>query len=143
MRFDWGHGLALALAAFVVFMLYFLLLATGEETVQDKPYERGLKYQERLDAAQNVVRFAPCTVFVQDARVYLRVRGEKPEGKWTFRYAASARHDFSRPISPVFKGRYWQDSTPTPLPAPGLWTVEAEWTDGKRPYFHQQKIHMP
>lgn len=143
MKLHWGHGLAAAMSAFAAFMLYFLLRATAEETVRDKPYEQGLKYQERLDAAQNVVRFSPCTVVVQNMRLYLRIRGEKPEGQWTMRYAASAKHDFSQTLSPKLERDYWEDSTTRVLTAPGLWTVEAEWTDGKRPYYYQQKIQMP
>jgi nitrogen fixation protein FixH len=144
-KWHWGHGLAAAMALFALFMLYFVWLASGDSDaeVRGKAYEAGLRYEERLEAARNAARFAPCSLEAIGRKVYWRVRGEKPEGRWTFRYAADARHDFSRPLRPVFFPDYWQDSTDAPLAAPGLWTVEVEWTDGRRPFFYQQKIQLP
>lgn len=51
LRFHWGHGVVLAFVAWVSLMLSFLASAIfgGTDSLQDdRPYERGLAYEQRL-----------------------------------------------------------------------------------------------
>jgi hypothetical protein len=53
-NFSWGHGIVIALAAFIIFILSMMFLFTNgqknSEMVTDNYYEEELKYQDVIDA---------------------------------------------------------------------------------------------
>jgi hypothetical protein len=53
-NFSWGHGVVIALAAFIIFILSMLFLfpngQKNSEMVTDNYYEEELKYQDVIDA---------------------------------------------------------------------------------------------
>ena len=61
MKFNWGTGIVLAFAAFIVFILYFVVLSTRDpasnhDLVTEDYYKKELKYQEDLDAVKHLAR---------------------------------------------------------------------------------------
>ncbi len=53
-NFSWGHGVVIALAAFIIFILSMLFLfpngQKNSEMVTDNYYEEELQYQDVIDA---------------------------------------------------------------------------------------------
>ena len=58
MKISWGTGIVLAFAAFITFILYFVVLASTDEKanhdlVTDHYYEKELDFQNQIDASRN------------------------------------------------------------------------------------------
>lgn len=57
---NWGHGLMIALGGFIVFILFLILVfpmgKQNAEMISNDYYEEELKYQDVIDAKQNVAQ---------------------------------------------------------------------------------------
>lgn len=69
-NFSWGHGVVIALFAFIVFILSMLFLfpngQKNSEMVTDNYYEEELKYQDVIDAKQNADNLKEKPVYSQE-----------------------------------------------------------------------------
>ncbi|WP_018674679.1 FixH family protein [Riemerella columbina] len=56
-KFSWGHGVVVALASFIIFILYLIFVFShgqqNSELVSDDYYEEELGYQKVIDAKNN------------------------------------------------------------------------------------------
>lgn len=61
-KFTWGHGVVLALASFIIFILYLIFVfSSGQqnsELVSDNYYEDELAYQTVIDAKNNAAKLS-------------------------------------------------------------------------------------
>lgn len=69
-NFSWGHGVFIALAAFIIFILSMLFLfpngQKNSEMVTDNYYEEELKYQDVIDAKKRADELQEKPVYSQD-----------------------------------------------------------------------------
>lgn len=69
-KFNWGHGLALALAAFIAFILSMIFLFSkgwnNAEMVSNHYYEEELLYQQVIDAKNNAQHLREQPIYQQD-----------------------------------------------------------------------------
>ncbi len=69
-KFSWGHGVVIALAAFMIFILAMLFLfpngQKNSEMVTDNYYEEELKYQDVIDAKKRADELQEKPVYSQD-----------------------------------------------------------------------------
>lgn len=69
-KFSWGHGVVIALAAFMIFILSMLFLfpngQKNSEMVTDNYYEEELKYQDVIDAKKRADELQEKPVYNQD-----------------------------------------------------------------------------
>jgi len=69
-NFSWGHGVFIALAAFIIFILSMLFLfpngQKNSEMVTDNYYEEELKYQDVIDAKKRADTLQEKPVYSQD-----------------------------------------------------------------------------
>lgn len=69
-NFSWGHGVVIALLAFIVFILSMLFLfpngQKNSEMVTDNYYEEELKYQDVIDAKKRADELHEKPVYSQD-----------------------------------------------------------------------------
>lgn len=70
-NFTWGHGIVLALASFMIFILSMLFLfpngQKNSEMVTDHYYEEELEYQSVIDAKKRADSLVEKPAFFQDA----------------------------------------------------------------------------
>lgn len=68
-KFTWGHGIALALACFIGFILYLIFIfPIGKQTsdlVSDNYYQDELEYQKVIDAKKNADQLSQNPFFAQ------------------------------------------------------------------------------
>ena len=68
-KFTWGHGIALALACFIGFILYLIFIfPIGKQTsdlVSDNYYQDELEYQKVIDAKKNADKLSQKPFFAQ------------------------------------------------------------------------------
>ncbi|GAA5099286.1 hypothetical protein GCM10023210_36510 [Chryseobacterium ginsengisoli] len=69
-NFSWGHGVVIALVAFIVFILSMMFLfpngQKNSEMVTDNYYEEELKYQDVIDAKKRADDLQEKPVYSQD-----------------------------------------------------------------------------
>jgi hypothetical protein len=69
-KFTWGHGVVIALAAFMIFIISMLFLfpngQKNSEMVTDNYYEEELKYQDVIDAKKRADTLQEKPVYSQD-----------------------------------------------------------------------------
>ncbi|ASW75549.1 FixH protein [Chryseobacterium piperi] len=69
-NFSWGHGVVIALAAFIIFILSMLFLfpngQKNSEMVTDNYYEEELQYQDVIDAKKRADDLQEKPVYSQD-----------------------------------------------------------------------------
>ncbi|MEC5173067.1 FixH family protein [Chryseobacterium nepalense] len=69
-KFTWGHGVVIALLAFMAFILSMLFLfpngQKNSEMVTDNYYEEELKYQDVIDAKKRADNLQEKPVYTQD-----------------------------------------------------------------------------
>jgi len=70
-NFSWGHGIIIALGAFIIFILSMLFLfpngQKNSEMVTDNYYEEELKYQDVIDAKKRADELQEKPTYTQDA----------------------------------------------------------------------------
>lgn len=68
-KFTWGHGIALALASFIGFILYLIFIfpigKQNSDLVTENYYEDELEYQKVIDAKNNANSLAQKPFFAQ------------------------------------------------------------------------------
>jgi hypothetical protein len=69
-KFSWGHGIALALASFIIFILYMVIYfgngMKNAEMVSDNYYDDELNYQQVIDAKSNAEKLAVKPIYLQN-----------------------------------------------------------------------------
>ncbi|MDQ0592455.1 hypothetical protein QFZ37_000824 [Chryseobacterium ginsenosidimutans] len=69
-KFSWGHGVVIALASFIIFILSMMFLfpngQKNSEMVTDNYYEEELKYQDVIDAKKRADQLQEKPVYSQD-----------------------------------------------------------------------------
>lgn len=70
-KFNWGHGIALALGSFMAFILFMILVfpngKQGAELVTDHYYNEELLYQSVIDSKKNAEKLPTKPVYNQTA----------------------------------------------------------------------------
>lgn len=70
-KFNWGHGIALALGSFMAFILFMILVfpngKQGAELVTEHYYNEELQYQSVIDAKKNAEQLSEKPVYAQSS----------------------------------------------------------------------------
>lgn len=70
-KFNWGHGIALALGSFMAFILFMILVfpngKQGAELVTEHYYNEELQYQSVIDAKKNAEHLSAKPIYAQSA----------------------------------------------------------------------------
>ncbi|MFZ9031790.1 MAG: FixH family protein [Robiginitalea sp.] len=146
MKFNWGTGIVLAFAAFIVFILYFVVLSTRDpasnhDLVTEDYYKKELKYQEDLDAARNLEKIeGGVTARITDKGLQIEFPGimdpEKIIGKVSLYRPSNKQLDFETPIQLSNK----QLLIPKSRLLDGRWDIRVYWTYEGKPYLYRSRM---
>lgn len=109
MKLNWGTGIVLAFIAFIAFILYFVILASTDNSadhdlVTEDYYKEELAYQNEIDALDNAKTYASQVSYVRveeglEISIPTEMQNNEIEGKVSL-YRPSNKHlDFDFPIS--------------------------------------------
>jgi nitrogen fixation protein FixH len=146
MKFNWGTGIVLAFVAFIIFILYFVVLSfrdpeSNHDLVSEDYYQQELKYQDDLDAAGNLNKTG-ARIIVTKTGDGLRVAfpaafaPEKIEGTVSLYRPSNKQLDFKTPIQLSER----QLLIPKSRLLDGRWDIRIDWTYEGKPYLYQQKL---
>lgn len=70
-KFNWGHGIAIALGSFIIFILYMVIYfgngMKNAEMVSEDYYQEELDYQEVIDAKKSAEELPIKPIYLQNA----------------------------------------------------------------------------
>ncbi len=146
MKFNWGTGIVLAFVAFILFILYFVVLSfrdpeSNHDLVSEDYYQQELKYQDDLDAARNLDETG-ARIAIAKTGEGLRVEfpatfsPEKIKGSISLYRPSNKQLDFKTPIQLSER----QLLIPKSRLLDGRWDIRIDWTYEGKPYLYQQKI---
>lgn len=99
-KFHWGHGLMLALASFMIFIITLILLAGNMgEMVEDNYYEKTLRFQDDIDAQKRANSLVNKPEIVKQANGFVIRFHETPqEGTILFLRSNNSENDINQPL---------------------------------------------
>jgi nitrogen fixation protein FixH len=146
MKFNWGTGIVLSFVAFILFILYFVVLSfrdpeSNHDLVTEDYYKQELNYQQDLDAARNLTESGE-RIVVAKTQEGLRVEfppafaSEKITGKVSLYRPSNKQLDFNTPIQLSER----QLLIPKSRLLDGRWDIRIEWTYQGKPYLYQERL---
>ncbi|MGB5402439.1 FixH family protein [Robiginitalea sp.] len=146
MKFNWGTGIFLSFVAFIVFILYFVVLSfrdpqSNHDLVTEDYYQQELKYQQDIDASANLNKSGAqiqVTKIPEGLSVVFPATFTPDEIKGTVSlYRPSNKQlDFKTPIQLSER----QLLIPKSRLLDGRWDIRIEWTYEGKPYLYQNKL---
>jgi hypothetical protein len=146
MKFNWGHGIALAYGTFALVLLAVVIKTTQfkHSLVTEAYYEKDLAYQEQYDKLANSQQLKQqVKVWKDDASHSLSI--SFPEelkdiaGEVTFYRPSNSDKDFTVPFQ-LENGNLLEYDTREMLS--GLWTIKIDWKAGQTPYYQEVYVDI-
>jgi len=141
MKFNWGHGIAIVIGAFMIMILYFLFnsFTYKQELVSDDYYAKEVAYQQEIDKRENT-QGLPIEAEFTEKGLVLTFPHSTAKGKLHFFRPSNLDLDFELEIN--------ADSNSQQIILPekfksGLWKLKADWKDKGKAYFHEQSFVAP
>ena len=146
MKLNWGTGIAAAIIAFMIFILFMVFKAsmTSTDLYAEDYYQQELDYETRITAKKN-------SMGVEEG-VVLELKGDAlsitfppevdpsiMEGSVHFYRPDDARFDQRFPLT---KGTYEQ-KIPLEKLAPGNYQIKMSWTEGTKPFYTEKSFFIP
>lgn len=139
-NFTWGHGIILALASFIIFILSMLFLfpngQKNSEMVTDQYYEEELQYQNVIDAKKRADELSEKPVYSQTAKgITLKFPQDINNTNSTFNFVLNRSDDQNLDIKKTVRLDADQSFTiPAAVLKNGNYTLRMTWTKDKTDY---------
>jgi nitrogen fixation protein FixH len=146
MKLNWGYGIALFYATFVVVLLYFVVQSTQQDNslVSEQYYADDIHYQQHYDKLRNAQALAKdleiSRLAAQEA-IYLQFPEDlgPVSGKVQLFCPSDSQADFSTPVKT--DAGFSQTVSSKNLKR-GLWRVKVDWTAGGKAYYREEAITL-
>lgn len=142
MKWNWGMGIVVVAASFVIFILNLVYRCSNErvDLVSDRYYENELRYEERLHSQRNVNQDRAGIKFRETNNSLTLIYPAKAlNGTVNFFRPDDSRLDFNLPVQPDDSSR--QHLSLSELKK-GIWRVQVSWSAGRSPYYEEHEIRI-
>lgn len=144
---NWGHKIAIVIIAFILIMLGMVYVAYRQtnEMEDTNYYEKELKYQSKIDAANNLNEAGGDSILSQDNRgVIVHIPGalmtDFKNGRIEFLRSDSEQKDFNLNFAPDTSGIFLIDRSKFSY---GIYKARIQWENGTKHYYKEQAIFLP
>jgi hypothetical protein len=146
MKFNWGTKLAIAMAAFMIMIIIFVVLMASQkvELVEPDYYPKGQNYQEhmnnklRADQLPEAVKIA-----VEDCKLKIIFPAQFEYSKLTgivdFHHRSESNKDYQTELKPDQSGI----STHEIGQLHGRYILQIEWKYNDKTYFSEESLNLP
>jgi hypothetical protein len=146
MKFNWGTKLAIAMAAFMIMIIIFVVLMASQkvELVEPDYYPKGQNYQEhmnnklRADQLPEAVKIA-----VEDGKLKIIFPAQFEYSKLTgivdFHHRSESNKDYQTELKPDQSGI----STHEISQLHGRYILQIEWKYNDKTYFSEESLNLP
>lgn len=139
-NFSWGHGVVIALAAFIIFILSMMFLfpngQKNSEMVTDNYYEEELQYQDVIDSKKRADELQEKPVFSQDTnRIKITFPKDNTPSNTTVKFVLNRTDDQNLDIKKsVELDANHTFIIPAQVLKMGNYTLRLSWTKDKTDY---------
>ncbi len=147
MKINWGTGLVIALAAFITFIMYFVITMITDkdynhDLVVEEYYKQEIGFQDELNAEQNAENLPYKIQFEKSKEGILLIFPQEiaktfQNGSISFYRVSDKNMDFEKPI--VLKNNQMQ--IPASQVLAGRWNISVRWQMGDKTFLFKQKIN--
>lgn len=146
MKLNWGYGIAIFYASFMVVLLYFVIKTTTHDNslVMENYYEQDLKYQSHYDRVVNTKRLKQPVTFKQnDAAQTIEI--QFPEGIKNIRgtvqlFRPSTKHRDMTLAVTTDESKMMVISTKQLQP--GRWKIKMNWEGDEKEFYSEEYIEL-
>jgi hypothetical protein len=143
---NWGHKLTVVIGIFILAMLSMVYLAFQQtnDMVDTNYYDKELKYQLKIDAAQNLNAASTevlVTQFEKNVKILLPKNLIKnfANGKLEFLKSDDKRRDLNLSFQPDTAGQFIIDGKRF---VRGLYKVRLQWESEDKSYYREQDLML-
>ncbi|RRQ47165.1 FixH family protein [Chryseobacterium sp. SC28] len=138
-KLNWGHGLAIALGCFILFILFLIFIfpigKQNAEMVSDNYYEEELNYQEVIDAKNNAAKLEKIPSYQATREGILMtfpetIKADDNKVNFILFRTDDANLDVKKEVT-------LQHNTfliPKKVISKGSYTLKIKWKENKKPY---------
>ncbi|MFN8165797.1 MAG: FixH family protein [Bacteroidia bacterium] len=144
MKLNWGHGIAIFVLIFIVFILNLVYKCTKEnvDLVRADYYDKEIHFQDQINSTNNTKALAtPLNVLSQNNEIRIdfpqSLKDSGVEGTITLMKPDNAKFDFNVPVR--CDGNLTQ-AIPSEKMQKGLWNIIINFKSGSTPYYFEQKL---
>ena len=143
---NWGHKLTVVIGIFILAMLSMVYLAFQQtnDMVDTNYYDKELKYQLKIDAAQNLNAASTevlVTQFEKNVKILLPKNLTKnfANGKLEFLKSDDKKRDLNLSFQPDTAGQFIIDGKRF---VKGLYKVRLQWESEDKSYYREQDLML-
>lgn len=143
---NWGHKITAVIAIFIIAMMSMVYLAFQQtnDMVDTNYYDKELKYQLKIDAAQNLNSATSevlVTQFEKNVRVILpkNLIQNFANGKLEFLKSDDKKKDLNLNFEPDSSGQFVIDGKRF---SRGLYKVRLQWESEDKSYYREQDLNL-
>ncbi len=145
---EWPIGIAVVLLLFLSFLIGALVVLSGEQfdLVTKDYYEKGLAYQQRIDAIRRTQEIPDALRIIPDKKQNVLVfrfapqfQGKPLSGKIYFYRPSNARQDKQVDLPASLTDDF---VVPTEQLPKGKWRIKAEWQVDGQTYYYETVLYL-
>lgn len=139
-KFHWGHGIIIALASFILFILFMIFIfpngKQNSELIADDYYEQELQYQNVIDAKKNAQKLTEKPAYSQDANgIKITFPSSINNSNTKVHFYLYRTEDYNLDIKKDISLEQDNSFTiPSNILRKGSYTLKLYWTTNKIPY---------
>lgn len=145
MKFNWGTKLVIAMAAFMIMIIIFVVLMASEkvELVEKDYYPKGQNYQEHIDSKQRADQLTESVKIVTEngnLKIIFPAQFEygKISGTVDFHHRSESDKDFHADLKPDQSGISMHDIRSLH----GRYLLQIEWKYNDKTYYSEESLNL-
>ena len=136
---NWGHGLAIALGCFIIFIIFLILIfpmgKQNAEMISNNYYEEELKYQDVIDAKNNAAKLEKTPTYKATSEGILisfpdNIKVDKDIANFVLFRTEDSNLDVKKEVTL----QHNLFLIPKKVISKGSYTLKLKWTENKKPY---------
>lgn len=136
---NWGHGLAIALGCFILFILFLIFIfpmgKQNAEMISNNYYEEELQYQDIIDAKNNAAKLEQTPTYKSTAEGILITFPQKIKvDENTVNFVLFRTEDSNLDVKKEVTLQHNLFLIPAKVISKGSYTLKLKWTENKKPY---------
>ena len=145
MKFNWGVGIAIALTAFITFILSFVYKASQTDTdlTSDDYYEQEINYQPTIVATNNAADLKDEFKYIQTGELYVIKFPEevKSVNKGNVHFYRPSDDDLDKHYDLTLSSN-GEMAVPLDNLKKGYYTIKISWSFDGKDYFVEEEINV-
>lgn len=143
---NWGKGIIIAMLLFMGFIAFLIsmMVQNGDGLEEQAYYEKGNRYDEKLDKLNNAAVPGKGVQISWDAgpnmvRLVFSEENKPDSGRLNVLRPSNVKNDFTLKLIPSLDTQFvsWEGKQR------GLWKFQCDWTRKGKAYLHEQELLVP